>query len=102
MNRMRTTCFWSVATLLEIRVGVELTDKGKKRDMLERWLVDVLPERFDDRIIPVERHVADLTGRIMVRFTEGRLGEMLIDGCADWRDGYGERDGARDFESESF
>jgi predicted nucleic acid-binding protein len=59
--------FLSVATLLEIRAGVELTDKGKKRDKLERWLVDVLPARFDDRIIPVERHVADLTGRIMAR-----------------------------------
>lgn len=59
--------FLSVVTLLEIRVGVELTDKGKKRNKLERWLVDVLPQRFDDRIIPVERHVADLTGRIMAR-----------------------------------
>lgn len=59
--------FLSVATLLEIRVGIELADKGKKRDLLERWLVDALPERFDDRIIPVERHVADLTGRIMAR-----------------------------------
>jgi predicted nucleic acid-binding protein len=59
--------FLSVATLLEIRVGIELADKGKKRELLERWLVDALPERFDDRIIPVERHVADLTGRIMAR-----------------------------------
>ena len=59
--------FLSVATLLEIRVGVELTDKGMKRNLLEHWLVDTLPERFDDRIIPVERHVADLTGRIMAR-----------------------------------
>ncbi|NYF78840.1 type II toxin-antitoxin system VapC family toxin [Granulicella arctica] len=59
--------FLSVATLLEIRVGVELADQGKKRDLLERWLVDVLPARFEDRIIPVERHVADLTGRIMAR-----------------------------------
>ena len=29
--------------------------------------MDVLPEHFDDRIIPVEGHVADLTGRIMAR-----------------------------------
>jgi predicted nucleic acid-binding protein len=63
--------FLSVATLLEIRVGIELADKGKKRELLERWLVDALPERFDDRIIPVERHVADLTGRIMARSRSG-------------------------------
>jgi hypothetical protein len=59
--------FLSVATLLEIRVGIELRSLGKKRDELEHWLVHDLPERFDDRIIPVERHAADLAGRLMVR-----------------------------------
>ena len=59
--------FLSVATLLEIRVGVELAPDGMKRDELERWLAYSLPERFDDRIVPVERHAADLTGRILAR-----------------------------------
>mgnify|MGYP001552236176 CR=1 FL=1 len=59
--------FLSVATLLEIRVGVELAPDGKKRDELEHWLLYSLPDRFDDRIIPVERHAADLTGRILAR-----------------------------------
>ena len=59
--------FLSVATLLEIRVGVESITSGKKREKLEHWLVHDLPERFDGRIVPVERHAADLAGRIMVR-----------------------------------
>ncbi|MEO6805855.1 MAG: type II toxin-antitoxin system VapC family toxin [Edaphobacter sp.] len=59
--------FLSVATLLEIRTGIELSSIGKKRDELEFWLVHALPERFDDRIVPVERHTADLTGRIIAR-----------------------------------
>jgi predicted nucleic acid-binding protein len=59
--------FLSVATLLEIRTGIELTSEGKKREKLEAWLLYELPERFDDRIIPVERHVADLTGRLIAR-----------------------------------
>jgi len=59
--------FLSVATLLEIRVGIESLDPGKKRERLERWLVHDLPERFDGRIVPVERHAADLAARIMVR-----------------------------------
>jgi toxin FitB len=59
--------FLSVATLLEIRTGIELTSVGKKREKLEAWLLHELPERFDDRIIPVERHVADLTGRLIAR-----------------------------------
>ncbi len=64
--------FLSVATLLEIRTGIELSSGGKKRDELERWLVHALPERFHDRIVPVERYTADLTGRIIARSrTEG-------------------------------
>ncbi|MGD0796741.1 MAG: type II toxin-antitoxin system VapC family toxin [Acidobacteriaceae bacterium] len=59
--------FLSVATLLEIRTGIELTSVGKKREKLEAWLLHELPQRFDDRIIPVERHVADLTGRLIAR-----------------------------------
>ena len=59
--------FLSVATLLEIRVGIQSRATGKKRVELERWLVHDLPKRFEDRIIPVERHVADLTGRLIAR-----------------------------------
>lgn len=59
--------FLSVATLLEIRTGIELTSEGKKREKLEAWLLHELPERFDGRIVPVERHVADLTGRLIAR-----------------------------------
>ena len=59
--------FLSVATLLELRTGVELKSHGKKRDELEKWLVHTLPERFDNRIIPIERHTADLCGRIIAR-----------------------------------
>ncbi|MEO8735916.1 MAG: type II toxin-antitoxin system VapC family toxin [Edaphobacter sp.] len=70
--------FLSVATLLEIRTGIELSSVGKKRDELEHWLVHTLPERFDGRIVPVERYTADLTGRIIARSrTEGwEMGSM--------------------------
>jgi predicted nucleic acid-binding protein len=64
--------FLSVATLLEIRVGIELSSVGKKRDELEHWLVHDLVVRFDDRIVSIEQHTADLTGRILARSqTEG-------------------------------
>jgi predicted nucleic acid-binding protein len=59
--------FLSVATLLEIRTGIEMSSVGKKRDGLENWLVHSLPERFEDRIVPIEIHTADLTGRIIAR-----------------------------------
>jgi toxin FitB len=63
--------FLSVATLLELRVGIELCDPGKKREELENWLVHDLTKRFDDRIVPIEKHTADLTGRIMARSRKG-------------------------------
>jgi hypothetical protein len=59
--------FLSVATLLELRTGVELSAVGKKREELEHWLVHVLTSRFNDRLIPIEKHTADLTGRIIAR-----------------------------------
>jgi predicted nucleic acid-binding protein len=59
--------FLSVATLLELRTGVELKPPGKKRKELEHWLVHTLPTRFDDRIVPIEKHTADLCGRIIAR-----------------------------------
>lgn len=66
-NQDEDDLFLSVATLLEIRYGIERSAVGKKRERLERWLVHDLPNRFYDRIVPVERHTADLTGRIMAR-----------------------------------
>jgi predicted nucleic acid-binding protein len=65
-NRTRKICF-SRGNALEIRTGIELTSEGNKRKALERWLLHDLPERFADRIIPIERHVADLTGRLIAR-----------------------------------
>jgi toxin FitB len=59
--------FLSVTTLLEIRFGVELSPAGKRRDELELWLVHSLPQRFGERIVPIERHTADLTGRLLAR-----------------------------------
>ena len=71
-DRDEEDLFLSVATLLEIRAGIELSSVGKKRNELKHWLVHDLVARFDDRIVPVERHTADLTGRIIARSrTEG-------------------------------
>jgi predicted nucleic acid-binding protein len=39
--------FLSAATLIEVRYGIELLDLGKKRQLLEEWLVQKLPRQFD-------------------------------------------------------
>lgn len=57
--------FMSVLTLGEIRKGVE---RARRRDpararVLERWLAD-LSRTYADRLIPVDRDIADEWGRM--------------------------------------
>jgi len=71
--------FLSIATLIEIRVGVEMKFPGRKRDQLEDWLVNKLPQRFVNRIVPIEQHVADLAGRIIHRSRKENWGMDEMD-----------------------
>lgn len=57
--------FLSVVTLTEIRYGIERMASGKRRRHLEDWLSRELPLRFENRILPVDEIIADLTGRLV-------------------------------------
>jgi toxin FitB len=59
--------FLSVATLAELRHGVERLAAGARRKQLDSWLSDELPLRFESRILPVTREVADEWGRVIAR-----------------------------------
>jgi predicted nucleic acid-binding protein len=59
--------FISVVTLAELRFGVERMDKGARRNRLDSWLIDELPERFEDRVVFVTPDLADVWGRMMAR-----------------------------------
>lgn len=52
----------SVLTLAEIRFGVELLPPGKRRTQLEEWLDRDLPAWFGDRVLAVDRSIADRWG----------------------------------------
>jgi predicted nucleic acid-binding protein len=52
----------SVLTLAEIRFGIELLPTSKRRAQLEAWLDRDLPAWFGDRILPVDRSIADRWG----------------------------------------
>lgn len=56
--------FLSVVTLAELRHGVERLPLGHHRALLDRWLCDGLPLRFESRILPVDPAVADAWGRL--------------------------------------
>ena len=55
----------SVLSLGEIRKGVENMPKGRRRDRILSWLEHDLPAWFEDRMVPVDEHVADEWGRLL-------------------------------------
>lgn len=58
------TCL-SVITLGELRKGVDRLPGGRRRDRLDRWLTSELPDRFGDRVLPVDGAIADQWGRLL-------------------------------------
>ena len=59
--------FLSVASLAEIRHGIELLPPGQRRSRLEAWLEEALPARFEGRILDIDRRVAARWGVFMSR-----------------------------------
>ncbi|RWL82050.1 MAG: type II toxin-antitoxin system VapC family toxin [Mesorhizobium sp.] len=57
--------FISVVSIAEIRRGVALMDEGRKREALAEWLARDLPQRFDQRVLPVDEAVALAWGDLM-------------------------------------
>lgn len=59
--------FMSVATLAELRHGIERLPVGARRDRLDAWLREELPQRFEGRVLAVNDILADVWGRMMAR-----------------------------------
>ncbi len=59
--------FLSVASLAELRCGVERLADGRRRRHLDAWLRDELPLRFEGRVLAVDRAIADRCGELVAR-----------------------------------
>lgn len=59
--------FLSVASLAEIRRGIELMPPGRRRERLTGWLAADLPARFAGRILDIDRRIAEAWGVVMAR-----------------------------------
>jgi len=70
----------SVLTLGEIRKGTTLLPAGKKRDQLERWLDTGLPARFADRLVPINRQIAEIWGAMAGQAQLESITLAIIDG----------------------
>lgn len=59
--------FLSVVSLAELRHGIDRLADGRRRHSLDAWLREQLPLRFADRILPVDRAIADRWGVLVAR-----------------------------------
>jgi predicted nucleic acid-binding protein len=57
----------SVLTFAEIRYCIEKLTQSARRERLQRWMDIELADRFEDKILDVDRGVAELWGVIMAR-----------------------------------
>jgi predicted nucleic acid-binding protein len=82
--------FISVVTLAELRHGVARLPAGTRRTRLDGWLTDLVPLRFEGRVLSVDPAIADAWGRLMADASDrGRpLGAMdgFIAATAGWHD----------------
>jgi predicted nucleic acid-binding protein len=72
--------FISVISLAEIRRGVALMDKGRRRDALIKWLTHDLAERFAGRILAVDERVAFAWGDPLAEAKRRGAGFASMDG----------------------
>lgn len=63
----------SVLVLGEIRKGIEKLPNSQKKIKLLTWLEHDLPSWFEDRILPIDRFVADRWGFLIANCTEKNL-----------------------------
>lgn len=59
--------FLSVATLAELRYGVERLPAGRKTAQLQEWLETELPSRFEGRVVVIEETIAALWGKLLAK-----------------------------------
>lgn len=51
--------FLSVVSFAEIGAGIESLPDGRRRHRLAAWLAVELPSRFEGRILPIDRRIAE-------------------------------------------
>jgi hypothetical protein len=70
----------SVVTFAELRHGIELMARSRRREALMRWLEDDLTDRFGDRILAIDRVVAESWGVVMARASASGRSMATMDG----------------------
>nr|WP_249803446.1 type II toxin-antitoxin system VapC family toxin [Bradyrhizobium sp. 21] len=72
--------FISVASIAELRRGIALLNDGRRRAALAAWLAHDLPARFAERILPIDRGVAERWGDLMAQSRKSGVALSVMDG----------------------
>ena len=72
--------FLSVASIADLTRGIALMDDGRRRAALAAWLGNDLPERFGDRILPIDYAVAERWGDLMAQSRMSGVALSVMDG----------------------
>ena len=72
--------FLSVASIAELTRGIALMADGRRRGALTAWLANDLPERFGDRILPIDAVVANRWGDLMAQSRKSGVALSVMDG----------------------
>jgi toxin FitB len=71
--------FISVISMAEIRKGIRLMPKGRRREALALWLARDLPERFSGRVLPIEERISLQWGDIVADCQKKGIGLSIMD-----------------------
>lgn len=71
--------FMSVVTVAELRRGAALMVAGRRRTELDRWFREELPARFERRLLPIDRPIAESWGDLMAQARQQGFGLSLMD-----------------------
>ena len=79
VNREQASVYISVVTWGELRRGVELIrhrGDARQSNQLEQWLNELIAD-YQDRILDINRDIAQLWGRLRVPNQENALGKQI-------------------------
>ena len=62
--------YLSALTIGEIRKGIEKIQNSEKKEKIRLWLDQELPSWFDNRILAIDKHVANKWGLIQSKTTK--------------------------------
>lgn len=73
------TLYVSVIAVAEIRLGIAMLPRGRRRDRLEAWADRDLVERFRGRILSIDPPIAEVWARLLAKARSSGVSAPVLD-----------------------